>query len=164
MKLGQDIVVLTNVEGTQEPVAASKSCTINLSQDFLDVCSPTDSRNYRKVPTIYEWSVSCDCLIATTHSAKKFIDAIKAGTELTLRFILEEQRLFGSAFVKSIELQGTKNNLAKYSVQFVGSGSLKEDTGWYFYENTMFIPNATFASGNLVPQGNFSNGNIAEAF
>ena len=158
---GDDIIVLTNVGGTQQPVAASKSCSIQVSQSFIDVCSPTESRVFSKKPTTYEWGVSCENLMATSANAKLFLDAIKAGTELTLQFIVAGFKQTGSAFVKSWEVSAAKNGLVKFNVSFEGSGALSDATGWDFINGTLYM-NGDFSSGSISSGGTITSGTLAE--
>ena len=157
---GDDIIVMTDVTGTISPVAASKSCNIDISQSFIDVCAPTESRVYSKKPTTYAWSVSCDNLMATNQNAKKFLDAIKAGTQLTLQFIVAGFKQVGNAYVKSWNVSGQKNGLVKFNVSFEGSGALTDVIGWDFINGTIYM-NGEFSSGSISSGGTITSGTLA---
>ena len=113
---GDDVIVTTNIGGSQAAVAACKSCSFDISQNFIDACSPTSGRTKKKIPTDYEWSVSCDGLVANPQYAKQWIDAVKNGTELTLQFIMVGFKVVGKVFVKSCKANGAKGSLANLSV------------------------------------------------
>ena len=98
---GDDILVTTNIGGSQVAVAACKSCDFTISQNSIKACSPTSGRAKKTIPTEYEWGVSCDCLVANPQYAKQWIDAAKNGTEFTLQFIVVGFKIVGNAIVKS---------------------------------------------------------------
>ena len=151
---GDDIYVTTDIGGTQQPVAASKSCSLDISQDFIKVCAPTEGRTLRKLTTTYDWGVSCDCLMATTQYAKLLIDAVRNGTKLTLQFIVGGFKLKGDVYAKSCNIQATKGNLAKLSVNFESSGPLVDGTSWDLINGTLFTY-GNFSEGTLTTEGDF---------
>ena len=48
---GDDILVTTNIGGSQTAVAACKTCGFDISQNFISACSPTSGRTKKKIPT-----------------------------------------------------------------------------------------------------------------
>lgn len=162
---GDDILVTTNIGGSQVAVAACKSCSFDISRNYLSACSPTSGVTKKKIPTDYDWSVSCDCLVANPQYAKQFLDALKGGTELTLQFIVVGFKIVGKAFVKSWKANGAKGSLANLSVQFEGSEDIDTDSqAWDFINGTLYTygevtagtldPNGEFVSGGQTPQNN----------
>ena len=146
---GDDILVTTNIGGMQVAVAACKSCSFDISRNYLSACSPTSGVTKKKIPTDYEWSVSCDCLVANPQYAKQFLDALKGGTELTLQFMVVGFKIVGKAFVKSWKANGAKGSLANLSVQFEGSEGIDtDDQTW------------DFINGTLYTYGNYANGTL----
>ena len=109
-----------------EPLAASKSCSLSKSQSFIEVASPTDGRWEACVPKTLSWSISSDCLLATMEAYEALNAAWKAGTALTISFYNTEsdKTETGTAYIDKLELQCTKNSLAKMSVGLKGSGKL----------------------------------------
>ena len=155
---GDDILVTTNIGGTQAAIAACKSCNFSISQNFIDACSPTSGRTKKKIPTDYGWSVSCDCLVANPRYAKQWIDAVKNGTELTLQFIMGGFKIVGKAFVKSCDPKGAKGSLANLSVQFEGSEEIDTDSkGWDYINGKLYTYSAFLHwidnTGLLMMQG-----------
>ena len=69
---GDDILVTTNIGGSQVAVAACKSCSFDISRNYISACSPTSGVTKKKIPTDYDWSVSCDCLVGNPQYAKQF--------------------------------------------------------------------------------------------
>jgi len=160
---GDDILVTTNIGGSQAAVAACKSCSFDISQNFIEACSPTSGRVKKKIPTDYDWSVSCDCLVANPQYAKQFLDALKGGTELTLQFMVVGFKIVGKAFVKSWKASGPKGSLASLSVQFEGSEGIDTDSqAWDFINGTLFTY-GNFSEGTLTPGGTVTDGTLEQA-
>lgn len=162
---GDDILVTTDIGGSQVAVAACKTCSFDISRNYISTCSPISGITKKKVPTDYDWSVSCDCLVANPQYAKQFLDALTGGTELTLQFLVVGFKVVGKAFVKSWKSNGAKGSLATLSIQFEGSEGIDTDSqAWDFIDGTLYTygtvtagtldPNGEFVSGGLTPQNN----------
>ena len=159
---GDDILVTTNIGGSQVAVAACKTCGFDISQNFIEACSPTSGRTKKKIPTDYGWSVLCDCLVANPQYAKQWIDAVKNGTELTLQFLMVGFKVVGKAFVKSCKANGAKGSLANLSVQFEGSEEIDtDDQAWDYINRTLFTY-SNYANGTLYTGGAVTNGTLEE--
>lgn len=154
---GDDIYVLTDIGGTMQPIAANKSCDLDVSQDFIKVCAPNEGRTFRKIPTTYDWGVSCDCLMSTTQYAKMLLDAVRNGTKFTLQFLVLGFKVKGDVYIKSCRISATKGSLAKLSVSFETSGPLLDATGWDFINGTLFsysdFNNGVLSMGGTVTDG-----------
>ena len=114
-----------------ETIAAARSCNVNISQDFISVCSPTESRVLDKLPTVYDWNISVDCLLLYHGGNASFlIDKLIAGTKVLLIFTDggANQRYAGYAYVKSCDESGTVGNLATFRASFESSGPLYKYT------------------------------------
>lgn len=159
---GDDILVTTNIGGSQAAVAACKSCGFSINQNFISACSPTSGRTKKKIPTDYDWSVSCDCLVANPQYAKQWIDAVKNGTELTLQFIMVGFKVVGKAFVKSCDPKGAKGSLANLSVQFEGSEGIDTDDQAWDYINGTLYTYSNFADGTLYTDGAVTDGTLQQ--
>ena len=152
---GDDILVTTNIGGSQAAVAACKSCGFSISQNFISACSPTSGRTKKKIPTDYDWSVSCDCIVVNPQYAKQWIDACKNGTELTIQFLMVGFKVVGKAFVRSCKSNGAKGSLANLSVQFEGSEDIDtESQAWDYINGTLYCY-GTVTQGTLTPNGDF---------
>ena len=157
---GDDLIVTTNIGGSQAAVAACKSCSFDIDRNYLKACSPTSGITKKKIPTDYDWSVSCDCLVANPQYAKQFLNALVCGTELTLQFTVVGFKIVGKAFVKSWKANGPKGSLAKLSIQFEGSEDIDTDSqAWDFINGTLFTY-SNFADGTLNTGGYVNNGTL----
>lgn len=151
MILGKNLIVSLN--GT--PIAAAKSCTFTVSQDFLQVCSPTTSRVFEKIPTTYDWSMSVNGLIANSSLPNSLINLLKEGTKVMLMFTdNSNQKRAGFAYVKVCEEGGSIGALATFSASFESTGPL--------YNYTALTPEL-FTEGNGVYIG-ISNNTITYIF
>ena len=164
---GDDILVTTNIGGSQVAVAACKSCNFDISQSFIKACSPTSGRVKKKIPTEYEWGVSCDCLIANPQYIKQWIDACKNGTEVTLQFLVVGFKVVGKAFVKDCKTNGKKGSLATFSVQFEGSEAIDTDNRtWDFINGTLYTygnyDEATKTLGYMTESDRAKNGTFVK--
>ena len=118
---GRNLIV--SIDGTA--IAGAKSCSLEISQEFLKVCSPTASRVFDKLPTTYDWSMSVDCLIASSSLPKHLTDLLIKGTKVLLTFSDgSDQRRAGYAYVKSCNQTGSVGSIAKFSASFESSGGL----------------------------------------
>ena len=158
---GDDIYVLTDIDGAQKPVAAAKTGDLDVSQDFIKACSPTDGRTFSKIPTTYDWGVSCDCLMTTTAYAKLILDALRNGTKFTLQFIVGGFKVTGDVFVKSARITASKGSLAKLAISFESSGPLLDGTGWDFINGTLYTY-SNFTDGTLDIGGYVSEGTLSK--
>lgn len=121
MILGKNLIV--SLDGA--PIAAAKSGKISISQDFIDVCSPTESRTLDKLPTTYGWSVSVEGLIPNMSGVTiDLIGLLRAGTKCLLTFTDGNMERSGFVFVASVNLTGTTGHISSYSATFEGSGPL----------------------------------------
>ena len=160
---GDDLIVTTNIGGSQVAVAACKSCSFSIDQNFISACSPTSGRTKKKIPTDYDWSVSCDCLVTNPQYAKQWIDACKNGTELTLQFLMVGFKVVGKAFVKSCKANGAKGSLASFAVQFEGSEGIDtDDQAWDFINGTLYTY-SNFSDGTLYTSGAVNDGTLEPA-
>ena len=157
---GDDLIVTTNIGGSQAAVAACKSCSFDIDRNYLKVCSPTSGITKKKIPTDYDWSVSCDCLVANPQYAKQFLDALIGGTELTLQFTVVGFKIVGKAFVKSWKANGPKGSLANLSIQFEGSEDIDTDSQTWDFINCTLFTYSNFAESALNTGGYVNNGTL----
>ena len=131
MILGRNLIV--SIDGV--PVAGSKSCQFQISQNFISVCPPTARRVFNKNPTTYDWSMSVDCLIPNSTLSVSLVDKLIAGTRVLLTFTDGSgQNRAGFAYVKSCDEGGSVGSLATFSASFEADGELYKYTAmnnWY---------------------------------
>lgn len=121
MILGRNLIV--SIDGV--PVAGSKSCQFQISQNFIQACAPTEGRTKRKIPTDYDWSISVDCLIPISTLSVSLVDKLIAGTRVLLTFTDGSgQNRAGFAYVKSCDEGGSVGSLATFSASFETDGEL----------------------------------------
>lgn len=157
---GDDILVTTNIGGSQRAVAASKSCDLDISRDFIKACAPNSGRTFQKIPTTYDWSVSCDCLMTTSHYAKQLLNAVRNGTKYTLQFIACGFKVVGDVYVKSCRIQASKGSLAKLTVSFESSGDLRDSDTWDVINGTLYTYSNNFDDGTLSVDGEVAEGTL----
>lgn len=158
---GDDLIVTTNIGGSQAAVAACKSCGFDISQNLIKACPPNSGRAKKKIPTDYDWSVSCDCLVVNPQYAKWWIDACKNGVELELQFLMVGFKIVGKALVKSCKANGAKGSLATFRVQFDGSEDIDTDEQTWDYINGTLYTYSNFADGTLTVEGSVTDGTLA---
>lgn len=106
-------------------VAGSKSCSLQLSQNFIEACAPNSGRVHEKIPTTYEWSVSVDCLVPNSNLPVSLKDKLIAGTKCLLTFTDGDgDNRAGFVYVKSCDESGTVGSLATFKASFEPSGAL----------------------------------------
>ena len=123
MVQGRNLILALN----NTAIAAAKSCSIKVQQNFIEACSPTSGRTKKKIPADYSWDLSCDCLMATPAYADSIVDMVKNGTEVTVRFYDTTYGINreGKAFVASATIDGSVGSLSKLSISLTGSEELE---------------------------------------
>lgn len=121
MILGKNLIVA--LDGVA--IAGAKSCKLNMSQSFLEVCSPTEARVMEKVPKTYDWSMSVDCLIPSSNISVSLTDKLIKGTKCFITFTDGSgQNRAGFVYVKNCDESGNVGSLATFSASFESSGAL----------------------------------------
>lgn len=110
-------------------VAAAKTCSLQLSQNFIETCSPDSGRVHDKIPTTYDWSVSVDCLVPNSNLPVSLKDKLIAGTKCLLTFTDGDgDNRAGFVYVKSCDESGNIGSLATFKASFEPSGALYKYT------------------------------------
>lgn len=157
---GKDLIVAIKDVGA---IGASKSCGVNVNQDFIDACAPNDARTVVKIPTRYGWSIDCGCLAVNTEDVAYFLNAIKSGTELDLRWFVGGLKQGGKAFVSSWKISGSVGSLMTFDLSFIGSGPMNDCTaeGWDFHHGVLYTY-ANFSTGTLNTGGYVTEGSLSK--
>ena len=125
MILGKNLIV--SLDGVA--IAGAKSCQLEMTRQFLQTCSPTESQVLDKVPTLYDWSLSCDGLIPASSVTVNLEDKLISGTKCFITFTDGSgNRRAGFVYVKSCRQSGSVGSLATYSVSFGSTGRLYKYT------------------------------------
>lgn len=134
---GKDIVLSVN----GRPIAASKGCSIQVQQEFVEACSPTDGRAKKVVPGAYGWTASAECLCNTMVDADTFVDFVENGTELAIRLTDTNGGFLrtGKAYVQSVSASGNVRGLAAVQLSLQGNGALSDSL--------------TYVTGNVIADG-----------
>ena len=113
-----------------EAVAAAKTCSLDIDQNFIEACSPVSGRTHTKIPTTYDWGVSVDGLVANNSSPTVSLqDRLIAGTKCLLTFTDGSgNRRAGFVYVKSCKESGSVGGLATFSASFESTGPLYKCT------------------------------------
>ena len=124
MVQGRNLILALN----NTAIAAAKSCSFKIQQNFIEACSPTSGRTKKKIPTDYSWDLSCDCLMATPAYADSIIDMAKNGTMVTIQFYDLTLGLYryGNAYVANATIDGSVGSLSKLSISLTGSEELNK--------------------------------------
>ena len=125
MILGKNLIVA--LDGVA--IAGAKSCKLNVSQSFLEVCSPTEARVMEKVPKTYDWGISVDCLIPSSNLSVSLTDKLIKGTKCFITFTDGSgHNRAGFVYVKNCDEGGNVGSLATFSASFESSGALYKYT------------------------------------
>lgn len=117
-------------------IAGAKTCSLQLSQNFIETCSPNSGRVHNKKPTTYDWSVSVDCLVPNSNIPVSLKDKLIAGTKCLLTFTDGDgDNRAGFVYVKSCDESGNIGSLATFNASFESSGALYK---CIFYNNGSF--------------------------
>ncbi len=110
-------------------LAASKSCTINVKANTLDVSSDNDGDWEHHIPGRKSWDVSTSHLFVTEENAAVLKNSIrKVGVSFTLQFTVigdTSDTMTGTATCIQFSVTGTKNSLATGSFKWKGTGPLE---------------------------------------
>lgn len=123
---GRDLIL--SINGT--PIAASTTCDLSTTTDFIEVCAPTGGEWKDYIPTQHGWDVSAGCLMATMENFDNLLKMQKNKQRLELSFYDQGLQVFykGAAYIKKLDIVGNYDNLAKMSVAFQACGELKAAT------------------------------------
>jgi hypothetical protein len=124
MVQGRNLILAIN----NTAIAAAKSCSLKMQQNFIEACSPTSGRTKKKIPSDYSWDLSCDCLMATPAYADSIVDMVKNGTMVTIQFYDLTLGLYryGNAYVANATIDGSVGSLSKLSISLTGSEELNK--------------------------------------
>ena len=134
MVQGRNLILALN----NTAIAAAKSCSLKVQQNFIEACSPISGRTKKKIPTDYSWDLSCDCLMATPSYADSIVEMVKNGTMVTIQFydLTLGMYRYGNAYVANATIDGSVGSLSKLSISLTGSEELNK-LSWTNIEYTL---------------------------
>jgi predicted secreted protein len=119
-------------------IAYAKSCSLSLKAAAMDVTSKDSASWANNLPTVKDWSVTTDGLVALNSSwnAVKLMDAITAGTKVVIKFsthtlgVRTAGDLFwwGNAYVTSCDMSAGMDEPVSFSATFQGTSTLTKST------------------------------------
>ena len=109
--------------------AYSKSCTLSFKAATMDVTSKDSLLWADFIPTVKDWSVTCDGLVAldSAANADKLGDLLIAGTKVVVKFsthVIGNLYWYGNAYVASIDINAGMDEPTSYSATFTGDEAL----------------------------------------
>lgn len=127
--IGTNIKCLTtDPDGTFEQIAFARSAIISMSRDMKEVASSTSGiyKEYR--PLRIQWSASIDGLLSDEQA--KLYSLFETGKALDISWQDGNQNTAinffyrGKAYIKSLVLTGNIHEMATFSVELQGTGTL----------------------------------------
>lgn len=127
--IGTNIKCLTtDPDGTFKQIAFARSAIISMSRDMKEVASSTSGiyKEYR--PLRIQWSASIDGLLSDKQ--EELYSLFEAGKALDILWQDDNQNLTinffyrGKAYIKSLVLTGNIHEMATFSVELQGTGTL----------------------------------------
>ncbi len=107
-------------------VAAAKGCTLEFSQELIEVASPASGADKQYIPGKRGWTVSTDGMCETMG----YVGQLQTGlsTKYTLRFYDKDLSICrsGSCYIKSLRVSGEMGKIVTYSVSLQGSGAIRD--------------------------------------
>tara|TARA_Y100001972_G_scaffold68898_1_gene84024 strand:+ start:660 stop:1097 length:438 start_codon:yes stop_codon:yes gene_type:complete len=136
---GTDLLLKVGADGTEAIIAASTSCSLEVSMDEIDQTNK-DSLGWKSIiGGTRSWSVSADALYQNEDVANtSFVDLwsyVNTRSKIFVEFTVEggsagDDNVYyeGSGFITSLSVNGGTEDQSSFSVTITGSGALVEDT------------------------------------
>ena len=144
MILGKDLILTVGVYGMTTyltPLAASNSCQLSLSTDFIESLNPFSGNWKDTFPTYNSWSVSAGTLLARTYDFEILRRYHENNTALRLCMHDADWNVFyaGKAYIKGISMTCNTGSLCKLQIEFQTSGKLTTPSTEYLVMSSMPI-------------------------
>ena len=109
--------------------AYSKTCSLSFKANTMDVTTKDSSLWADFVPTVKDWSITTDSLVALDSAANavKLSDYLIAGTQVTVKFsshLIGNLYWWGTCYVSDISISAEMDSPTSYSVTLTGDGVL----------------------------------------
>lgn len=138
--LGQDFFIFSTTGATSGTsgytvIAASTSCKLTVSSELQDITNKDSGTWVVKTPKRFSWTGSSDHMFETgnvTNGYDYLLTKMTSKTPINLGFnvkagnVIASGAYVGSAFISSIDLSASDNDVVTFSVSFEGSGELKK--------------------------------------
>lgn len=125
MILGKNLIM--TMGSISQGLASSKSCKLEISTDFIEVCSPTEGSWKEYLPTVKGWSASVDCLVARMSDHRTLLQLQDSNTRLACCFYDTDLQEFykGYVYIKNLNITGSVGGLVTMSVSLQPTGKLE---------------------------------------
>lgn len=128
-------------------VAASKSCDVEVSQDFVSVCSPVSGRWKKSKPTTIGWRANVSNMIVAMENPKSWLDEMKESNDpITVRLFDTNMGMYqvGEAWIESWKVGAAVGPLATFDITLLGDGELRDSTSddYPLFNSGIFYMNA----------------------
>ena len=119
-----DNLIISKAEGS--PIAASKSCEVNMQCDLKEVSSPASGQYRQYVAGRKTWMISCAFLVPVDATVKNRLMTVGNTYTLTLGVAGSgADRLTGQAICTECKITASTDALIQGSFSFQGSGPLE---------------------------------------
>lgn len=101
--------------------------TLDLTRDIIEILAFAGTGYKQKIPTIKDWTASCDGTAAFFGTAPQEVlyAAYEAGTLVTIGCYLDTTTYFeGTAYIKSMKIDAAPDDKVNLSMDFEGSGAI----------------------------------------
>ena len=107
-------------------VALSKSCSIDVTADMVEVSNILSGRAKKYVAGRYGWQISSEALVSADGAGfLSLLERLKEGTRVTIAVTTPTSpRLTGHALVQSLSESGAVGSMATYNATLIGDGDL----------------------------------------
>jgi hypothetical protein len=114
-----------------QPLAGSKSCSVDCQQSFIPTASPTSGRWTECYPDRLNWKITSEGLHTTAANYNTLLNAWRNGTMLTIRYYDSTYGInqTGNAYIENLSINGAVGSLTRCSVSLRGNGSLSNYSG-----------------------------------
>ncbi|MCD8265818.1 MAG: phage tail protein [Prevotellaceae bacterium] len=134
-KKGQEFLVFVGEGSANQRIAYSKECSIEIKTSFVEYSSPATGSWKCQLPQKSEWAISVSGLVADTRNDQTLFGYL--GQAVTIYYVDRETGnnedgvgngsagiWYGTAYLESLQFNGTLHQTATYSAKFQGSGEL----------------------------------------
>ena len=120
---GNDLLIYTNVSGTQRAIGGAKSCDIQHDCEAIEVSSPNSSQSKEFIPGRKTWQITVSGLLSTMKNLLQ-VGRVVSVSVRTSRSLVSLDVLTGTAIITHMQETGTRGSLATYSMTLQGTGDL----------------------------------------
>ena len=127
--IGTNIKCFTkDPDGTFMQIAFARRATISMSREMIEVASSTSGIYKEYLPLRIKWSASIDGLLSDKQ--EELYSLFEAGKALDILWQDDNQNLAinflyrGKSYIKSLVLTGNIHEMATFSVELQGTGTL----------------------------------------